>query len=233
MDFSTGNSGNLLREAVIKIGPECQQEGAYAQLLGPEVCPEVYDIVPNGYVMEYLEPMPRYPSLLYEISCFLEAKIWSRPALPWSLDIDWKDCQKKYGVDVPDWVIPTEFCMVHGDPTTSNALRRYLTTKCQYSGLWDQKLVMCDPRPPRNYIPQCRETDLGRLMQSAMDWEVVAYGAEKVNFLEPNFRSSLERQRAIFWCGAAAARIEFLERSRDNRRHILDWCLNVRGLCNV
>lgn len=232
MAFETGNSGNLLREAVIKIGPECRQEGAYCQLLGPKICPEIYGLLPDGYVMEKLEPVSRYPALLNDAQLVLQ-DAWLRPALPSSTNVDWKDCLKKYGIHVPHWAIPDEFCMVHGDPTVSNMLRRFNDTKNEYSGIRKESLIICDPRPPRDYIPQCRETDLGRLLQSAYDWEVVAYGARQVNFYEPFYINSLERERAIFWCGAAAARIEYLERSRANRRNILDWCQYVRGQCNV
>jgi hypothetical protein len=221
MDFTSGNSGSLLREAVIKTGPEVRQEGAYAQLLGKEVCPEIYALLPDGYVMERLKVPARFPSMLFMASELLANKVWNRSALPVSTEWDWKDSLRKYGIEVPYWAIPEEYCMVHGDPTESNMLLR------------GSDLILCDPRPPRAYIPQCRETDLGRLMQSAYDWEVVAYGAKPVNFHEPDFRNSLERQRAIFWCGAAAARIEYLERSRDNRRHILDWCQETRMKCNV
>lgn len=234
MDFSTGNSGNQLREAVIKIGSECQQEGAYAQLLGPDVCPEVYAIIPNGYVMEKLEPLEYKDSeLLIGLAQKLEKYIWNRPALPSSLDSDWRDNLKKYGIETPDWVMPDEYCMVHGDPTVSNVLVR--RTGKVFHTL--SELIFADPRPPRDYIPQCRETDLGRLLQSKMGWEVVAYSAKPVPYVEPLWRSQLERQRAIFWCGAAAARIEYFEKSRDDkpryRPHILEWCRSIRKVCNV
>ncbi len=221
MDFSSGNSGNLLREAVIKTGPEVRQEGAYCQLLGSEVCPEIYGLLPDGYLMEKLVPAERNSLLLRDAAERLETRVWNRPALPSSTEWDWQDSLKKYGIEVPDWIAPTEFCMVHGDCTVSNMLRR------------NEDLIICDPRPPRHYIPQCRETDLGRLLQSAFNWEVITYGAKRVNFNWPLFRDSLERNKAIFWCGAAVARIEFLEHSREKRPHVIEWCQNVRRICNV
>lgn len=222
MNFSTGNSGNLLREAVIKTGPECAQEGSYCQLLGEDVCPKIYSLIPNGYVMENLIPSSRNYSLLCEIETLLENRVWNRPALPSSLDTDWRDELKKFGISTPSWALSNEYCMVHGDPTASNCLRR------------GQDLIICDPRPPRNYVPQYRETDMGRIIQSMFGWEEVAYGAERIAFYPPRFLMNSEyRRRAFFWTGAAAARIEFLERSRDNRENILRWCSYVRRQCHV
>jgi hypothetical protein len=220
--LNTGNSGNQLREAIIKTGKECQQEGAYCQYLGPLICPIVYGIIPNGYVMEKLEPAPRTPTLLLNIEDSLNKFIWHRQATPSSLDTDWREELKKYGVETPDWVISDKQCLVHGDPTVSNALIR------------GNSIVMCDPRPPRNYIPQFVETDMGRILQSMWGWEIIAYGASFSNFIPPKFWSNeTYRKRAIFWCGAAAARIEYLERSRGYRSNILRWCEDIRSACNV
>ena len=215
-------------DAVVKYGPEAQQEGAYCQLLGSTVAPEVYALIPGGYVMERLRPAPRHRELLVEIAHLLEWHVWSRPALPSSMDADWKDHLEDFGVEVPDWVDSMAPCMVHGDPTASNALIR------DRKGAWQiGDVVMCDPRPPRNYIPQLRETDLGRILQSKLGWEVAAYDADPVDFYEPPM-DRMTRLRAMFWCGAAAARIERLERSRGHARmRIIDWCKQTRYICGV
>jgi len=222
MDFSTGNSGNRLVEAVVKTGTECLQEGSYCEFLGPDVAPFVYGSISNGYVMEKLEPAPRTRNLLRNIEKLLETRVWNRPALPSTMDCDWRENLRKYGVETPDWAVPTEFCLVHGDPTASNALIR------------GNDLILCDPRPPRDYIPQCRETDMGRILQSYLGWEEIAYGAEHILWNRPDFYDNTQwRKKAIFWCGAAAARIEYLEHSRNNRVRILHWCQEIRRLCSV
>jgi hypothetical protein len=223
VDFSTGNSGNRLHHAVVKIGNECQQEGAFCQLLGRNVTPEVYSLIPNGYVMEALEPAKRDPYLLCEIESVLQNHVWGREAPPVSTDVSWKEKLKIYGVDAPDWAIMTRTTsLVHGDPTASNALRR------------GKQLVICDPRPPRDFIPPYIETDCGRILQSFMGWEVSAYGAEPVKFHHPDFMDDPYLYVAArFWCGAAAARIEYLERSRSSRPNILEWCQKVRKMCHV
>lgn len=219
-DFSTGNSGNTLFDAVVKIGPECQQEGAYCQLLGSDVAPRILSIIPGGYIMEKLRPVVRYRHLLVDIERLLQDKVWSRPALQ-SSDEDFRDHLKKYGIEVPDWAMPKEFCMVHGDPTVSNCLVR--------SG----QLILCDPRPPRNYIPQCKETDMGRILQSYMGWECVAYGVPRIRYTAPDFMHSKEwSPKAKFWCGAAATRIKYLENSRGRvRPRIIAWCERVEEIC--
>jgi hypothetical protein len=221
MAFETGNSGNNLYEAVVKIGTECAQEGAYCQYLGMNIAPVVFGLLPNGYVMERLKPAPRRKNLLIEIYNLLEAEVWSRPALPSSVEYDWRDHLGAFGIEIPEYAISKEMCLVHGDPTASNAMLR------------GDKLIIGDPRPPRAYMPQFRETDIGRILQSKLGWEVVAYGAMPVDFFEPEM-DRLTRTRAIFWCGAAATRILHLERSRENpRQDIIDWCINTRIICGL
>jgi hypothetical protein len=222
MDFSSGNSGNSLYEAVVKFGDGCRQEGAFCRELGSAVTPHIYSLLPNGYVMEKLTPFNRRdPNLLLRIEFLLSNRVWHRPAFPVSNAFDWVDCLKDYGLKVPDWAIPTEFCLTHGDPTASNTLSR------------NGELILCDPRPPRNYIPQCRETDMGRILQSFMGWEMSAYGWEYIQYVPPLFiQSNSLLKKATFWCGAAAVRIEHLEKSRQfPRQSVLDWCERMRFLC--
>jgi hypothetical protein len=222
MDFSTGNSGNKLKEAVVKTGPGCRQEGAFCQVLGSVVAPEIYGLLPDGYVMEKLDKFWTWAdrSLLQRIEFLLADQVWCRQAFPVSNDIIWTDCLKDYGLTVPDWAVPKHFCLAHGDPTISNTLSR------------GRNIVLCDPRPPRNYIPQCAETDMGRILQSYFGWESVAYGAPETRYAAPYFFKSTGLLRsARFWCGAAAVRIEHLEKSRDNRAHIINWCREVRKEC--
>lgn len=221
VSLNTGNSGDRLVETITKLGPNCQQEGAYCQHLGERVTPKIYNVFSGGYVMERLESAPRTPRLLLEIEELLHDEVWNRPALPSSSETKWQDELKKYGVgNIPPYVdFDTDYCLVHGDPTASNALLR------------GEDLVLCDPRPPRVYIPQLKETDMGRILQSMLGWEVVAYGAAWVNFIEPKFfQVEIIKKKAFFWCAATAARIEFLERSRTSRPQIIAWCDKVRRL---
>lgn len=225
VNFSSGNSGNLLYEAVVKVGPGCQQEGAFCQHLGPVVAPVVHYMIPNGYVMERLKPAVIRRRTLIDIETALADYIWCRPALPSTNDTSWREVlAERYAIDVPDWVGRSEPCLVHGDPTLSNALYRENYTS----------LIMGDPRPPRDYMPQTRETDMGRILQSYMGWEVAAYGYNEMAYSAPFFVTDATLYReALFWCGAAASRIQYLELSRGHRKNILDWCQRTREFCHV
>lgn len=217
MDFSTGNSGNKLFETVTKIGPGCQLEGAYCQYLGPKIAPYVYSVFDEGYTMERLQIAPRRKNLLMHIESALSRYVWSRQPVPSTNDrVDWREELKKFAIEEPpDYVVNSRtFGLVHGDPTVSNALER------------NGRLIMCDPRPPRAYMPQLIETDMGRILQSYLGWEVVAYGARPVDFDLPLFFYTPDLfRKVLFWTAAAAARIKHLEYSRENQRsHVIRWC---------
>lgn len=222
--FRRGNSGSSLQSAVVKLGADCQQEGAYCELLGVDVAPIVYAIIPGGYVMERLERPNRGTHLLIEIERLLRINVWKHPAVHY--EVTGKDDFREYHTKLrwapPEWAIPTSFCRCHGDPTVSNAMRR-----------WDGSLVLIDPRAPRHYIPQARETDMGRLLQSALGWEEVAYGDSRVEYVPPLFWDDPTlRRKALYWCGATAKRIEKKEmESPEPREHILHWCLKVQMVC--
>jgi len=175
--------------------------------------------------MEALPPASWDPDLLVRIEEKLESTVWNRPALPVTTDKSWREYLTKFGVHAPLWVIDNPTCLVHGDPTASNALER------------DGNLILCDPRPPREFIPQCKTTDMGRILQSYWGWEYVAYGLPILNYASPKFfRNPVLFDQAKFWVGAAAARIEYLELSRDKRNKredILNWCRTIREHCNV
>lgn len=214
--FGTGNSGSNLFDAVVKYGNECQIEGVYCKLLG-EVAPIVFEIVPGGYVMERLQIAPREPDLILGMELLLHKRVWNRPTVPYEVTgVDYKEYHQKIGITVPTWAIPTEFCMTHGDPTVSNAMIR----------ISNRELVICDPRPPRAYIPSCRETDMGRLLTSAFGWEQIAYNEHPVQWLKPVFWDVPNlRRKALFWCAAACKRIAHKEWQKlPPRMYILEWC---------
>lgn len=225
MDFSTGNSGNKLVYAVLKTGDGCRQEGAFCQYLGADVAPHVYALLDHGYAMEALQPASRYPGLLRDIEWLLEKKVWRRGALPISNEDRWAEELQKFGVQMPDYEVIGPSCLVHGDPTASNALTRM-----------GSQLVLGDPRPPRAFIPQCKESDMGRILQSFLGWEVAAYGAHPMDFDLPRFMGDEVLHRAArFWCYAAAVRIKHLEMSRKPimKTPILTWCDFVMEICSA
>lgn len=219
MDFSSGNSGNTLTEAVMKLGPGCAQEGAFCEFLGPKIAPKIFALIPNGYVMEKLEKPEIHEASLLVIESALEEHVWCREAIPISNDETWVEKLKKYGINT-DLSMAGTPCLAHGDPTLSNLLHR---------GGYP---ILADPRPPRDFIPQCKETDMGRILQSALGWEVAAYGWPKVDFKLPNFMfDSYYAERALFWAIAAATRILHLEMSRKTQNvNIVYWCNYIRSI---
>lgn len=222
MDFASGNSGSQLFHAVVKTGPECLQEGAYCQMLGRKIAPIVYGLLPDGYVMEKLGKASKTADLLQKINIALTYHVWTRPSVNYDVTgQDYRDYHKKLGIEIPTWAIPTEFCMTHGDPTVSNAMTR------------GSHLVMCDPRPPRFYVPQCQEADMGRIIQSYFGWETIAYGEPFVDYELPSFmKYDRFRNKAAFWCAAAVMRIKNLELSKKRPQfHIINWCNTTRYLC--
>ncbi len=236
MAFETGNSGSLLKHAVIKTGKECQQEGAFCQYLGKSVCPEIYALIPNGYVMErlFLPDLTISERMLLDIEMLLEDLVWCRSPLSSSLDQDWRNSSKiLYGLEIPDYAIPEHSCLVHGDPTHSNILYRE-------SG----QIVICDPRPPRAYVPQAAEIDMAKIMQSYFGWETAAYNWPRIEYKIPNFWYNHDTKRRVkFWLKASLIRIKSLVGKRQPvDRYTMDtqatkivlWCDSIiSGVCDV
>lgn len=225
MNLSSGNSGARLIETITKFAPDAAFEGGFCQLLSKVVCPEIFATGPGYYVMERLEQIPRTPDLLRKIELLLEQNVWNRPASNYEVtgQPGYIEFQKSMGIETPNFARPKEFCLIHGDPTVSNAMLR------------DTDLVLIDPRPPNGHIPSAAMVDRGKILQSWMGWEYVAYNEPDVSYNPPYFMSDKTlRKQALFWCGYHAARIEQLEISRGwNRPSILQWCNRVRRYCNV
>lgn len=226
MALTSGNSGSKLIETITKFGTESTQEGAFCKLLGEDVCPKIYSITPEYYTMERLEQAPRSANLLRDIEKLLEEKVWNRPSQ--NYDVTGVRNYVEYhrevlNIEIPNWAIPDEFSLAHGDPTVSNCLIR------------GRELILCDPRPPRHYVPSCKIADMGKILQSYYDWELMAYNDQHQNYTLPYFMSdSLLARQAKFWCGCSVARIQHLDKIRNwNRPIIQNWCEEVKGYCGI
>ena len=224
MNLSSGNSGAILREAIVKTGPDCQFEAAFCRHLGEKVCPEVYSSWTEGYVMERLEPAPRTPDLLRRIEKLLEENVWNRPSQNFEVtgQLNYIEFQRLMRITTPDFAKPTSFCLIHGDPTVSNAMARS-----------DGSLVLIDPRAPNGHIPSAAMVDRGKILQSLFRWEEIAYNEPPVNYENPDFLyDSLLRKQSMFWAFYHISRIEQLEISRNlNRPYILEWCRKTKEKC--
>lgn len=150
--------------------------------IGPRVCPRIVREHGDGYEMELLEPA-KYRGVvqLAEVVQRLRSEVWDRPE--WSPpvtyggpnDRGWLSHLRHWSKQAP-WltsaisvVYPVEpldfgYGLIHGDPALSNLM---------YRGEYP---VLTDPMPRMAYraeIPNRREVDMGKLVQSACGWERV------------------------------------------------------------
>jgi hypothetical protein len=214
-----GNSDAEVTLSVLKIGPEEQARGEWVDFLGREVCPEVYKIFDNGYVMEFLEPVRPYEALLLDMENLLETQVWCRPDPGTNA---WWLLHLRNRIEMPDPPPATRYTLTHGDCTVSNAMKR------------GDQLLIIDPLPPRRYIPNVPESDMGRLIQSAMGWEVLMYGDEIIEYDPPTFWfREKERRLALWWCACLAMRIALFERQRAGREKVLQWTHTVAEKCFI
>jgi hypothetical protein len=207
-----GNSGAQLREAVLKSGfPEARAEAEHCRLLG-RVTPEIYHVLDDGYVMEKLYPVPFNRFLPQEILRILRVRVWQRPPIRNNLTAWIEPFKERFHLTVPDFALPNNYCLCHGDPAIGNVLMQE-----------DGSLVIADPCAPRSYLPECPEIDQGKVLQSLLGWEAVAYGVKIPAYDIPEFS-----ERAAFWCFVSLLRILRRETMRvEPRQDILNWCLHL------
>lgn len=107
--------------------------------------------------------------------------VWDRPAKilepePYLRDLVYFESQaaEYFGIDVMERMSEMESgikwgdlprCRTHGDPTWCN-------TMLHPNG----KLMLIDPIPADERVPDIRAVDLGKLLQSCLGWEIVAHG---------------------------------------------------------
>lgn len=144
---------------------------------GVSVFPEVSHRYRDSYAMEALLPQPtplnyaEHLARLEGIRQEMLPSIWRHPpvAFPrapggWKQEThEWLRAHAPHMIEAFDDLYanydPDE-CLIHGDPTLSNLM---VTQR--------RRVKMIDPAPPRAGLPQLKEVDLGKLLQSAMGWE--------------------------------------------------------------
>lgn len=222
---------------MVKSHPEALAEAEYLVHLGEIAAPRVLTVVSPRtdplcnfqvgrhrepyYVMEHLTPAVRHRRLLLEIESVLERFVWSRPARGHQFRVS--SLRDLVGRSVPDDVLSRPLCLTHGDPTVANAL------------VDGERLVLGDARPPRSYTPEMMDVDRGKILQSALGWEIVERGETPVEWDPPKFWDApADRARAMFWCGVACRRIHVRETARtesDRRLVVLDWSSETARRC--
>jgi hypothetical protein len=138
--------------------------------LGPNVCPIIYRIERESYLMEELF-LPVGNKDMMSVKNLLTKNVWSRQyrIRPWKhhfikwmleqeADFLYKDLESLY----PDHTQTANGCETHGDPTWANVMRNS-----------KGELRLIDPLPERAEKPKLREVDMGKMLQSVIGWEEV------------------------------------------------------------
>lgn len=208
---------------MLKLGPGESERGRWCQRLGEQVCAVVHVVMDttDGYVMEQLDDVVPYPALLRDMEQILATHVWSQPAM--QIQLTFLDELAKRIRILPPPPCLSGYTLTHGDCTVSNAMKR------------GEQLLIVDPLPQwgRHHVDSVPETDMARLLQSAMGWEIVAYGDDTVEYWPPEFWfNASQRRLALWWCAATCKRIRAGGGQAQQPEHrIQEWCHSVEEAC--
>jgi hypothetical protein len=220
-----GRSGAELRLAVVKSGERAQEEGLYCFTLGELVAPKLYAVCTGHYVMEHLWPVPIRADLPRGIESMLERYVWNRDPVRVENEIWHQELLQSTGIDAPFWSYSDSVpCLTHGDPTIANAMLRD-----------DHSVVLCDPVPPGRRVPQIREIDQAKIVQSMLGWEAMVGGLvlpdHVMCWIEPIFLGMLDPDRVrvlAFWTGVGMLRCQ-QHIDPEKELGIWQWCEQIKG----
>jgi hypothetical protein len=181
----------------------------------PATClPHVFHVYAKSYVMEKLVAAPAWALnhrvILSTMFDALRTNIWSHEA-----DVSWNseatsrkvhELLEMFGLGHLRTVVfelygavrwdQTRRCLTHGDPTFDNVMFR------EDSG----SLVLVDPLPATNAVPDLQAVDTGKILQSAIGWERVRYGDSSQEFdvqmrdIRALVGTDNDWRATIFWC---------------------------------
>tara|TARA_Y100000310_G_scaffold270200_1_gene283862 strand:+ start:2805 stop:3638 length:834 start_codon:yes stop_codon:yes gene_type:complete len=197
--MNSGAKISMFEKFVLKtgegpIGERVESQGRWlsdARIFNPLLFPYVHATIPNGYIMERLTPihLARIDKTLLFVDVIQKLEELWTTGQGWHVhnkdtpDYD-ERCEGRWeehmsyimsrAASYCPWVVPhlvgmqdnldpTKFhyCKAHGDPTLENVMLHPR----------DGRIVLIDPLPPSNRIPECKESDVGKLMQSASGYE--------------------------------------------------------------
>lgn len=188
-------------------------------------------MVPQGYMMNRLQHEPL--NGIYEHELFramisiLSQQVWNRRHVPnnWRFDLEVfcnglcpeMDIRHMLSELFPKKEI--HGCYIHGDPTLSNLMADK-----------DCNIYLIDPIKPIGKMPWMQEVDVGKMLQSVIGWEHVAFGWDMpddrcIDLFDHVF-SEAELQRSVFWLMIHAMRIlPYANKRKDIVAH--DWAKYV------
>lgn len=196
-----GFSGAKLEPIIAyrKTASDAYEQGLRCVELGSDVCPLIYKVSEDSYLMEQLFP-PGKKNLL-AVKELLTRHVWNREVQiePWKHHFHtWMEkTGSQFLIKYLETIYPTNTlvgCETHGDPTWANVMKND-------SG--EYRLI--DPLPHRSEKPKLREVDLGKLLQSAIGWEEVLMSRQDFDISEVKIAKILHGEnpetceKAKFW----------------------------------
>ncbi len=221
------------KDSILKMMPLAKIQAEHIHQLGSNVCPRIYDVKKDFYIMEKLaQPKPIElfsETAIIEIHRILKKYVHTKN--PPSFDYQWTEKLKKFlsrYSDLVDYRIVDEFynpkipssetCLIHGDTTLANVMLR------------GKQILLIDPVAPRGKIPPLREVDYGKMLQSALGWEAIQQRLPyKENQLIESVLSPIENRRIVFFW-AMIHIIRILPRAQK-RSDVARWCFKQIEYC--
>lgn len=212
---SSGAVVEIFEHHVIKsgqgvVGTRVIQQAQWLDRNRTSCLPVVFDVRPDGYMMEHLEEVEPFTLNVADLDAIigrLARGVWHfEPEATFSpkLHLAKLDTLKPYAsIDMLDFLLDARgaafdtrqrWCLTHGDPTLDNVMRRM------------GHFVITDPIPATHAVPDLWAVDLGKILQSLMGFEIARYGVSPHDPLEVKPQHLLDtlqepdRIRAVYWC---------------------------------
>jgi hypothetical protein len=169
----------------VAIGERILRQGRFLYLHPRTSFPVVSRINERGYEMEildsYILDSESRDKILYDVIETLRTDVWTESAkvdfnssghihkvfklcMDYAL-ISFSKFEKVFGSIQWDKL---PICLTHGDPTVDNAMSRFKTFD----------MVLIDPLPATDLIPNYRAVDVGKVLQSAYNYEFIRYNID-------------------------------------------------------
>lgn len=160
------------------------------------------------------------------LESILSTFVWNRPPVP--MAGGWSGLLRATtGISVPDWALQSHECLTHGDPTLANLMMRHGNAEP------DTPIIIDPVSPMGGRVPQIREIDQAKILQSMCGWEALIGGftLNSGMWLYPHFMflDQGHLRRVVFWLGVTVRRCMDHLREGDEVAHV--WCNHLFREC--